>query len=218
MNIRQKIFAAGIGFAAAFVTTAASAQETAPRFFTEQKEYSDAPYVLNDYLEFSVFDMSKLNLFINSQKIDLRPTEPPPGGVAVPQTESQAEREIKAILPEIPKFFYKELKARIFKHKVPVTLFATDSPSYARPVKLYVKLKKISLAPGYTDKKGIALQPVGIKIYGQLKEKAGDKVLVRFYDAQTAEFPLGQDQAGAAFNAMAAQMMDNLARYLKTKY
>lgn len=229
MNSSKIIFTAVFAWALLLNAPARGGEAPPPsRFFAEQKEYTDALYALNDYVEFSVFDMSKLNLFINSKKIELRPQTEPDDGVkqetlaqaqtSEPRTESQAEREIKAIFPDIPKYFYKQLKTGLWKHKVPVTLYATDSPVYARPIRLYVKLKKISLAPSYTGKKGESIQPVGIKIYGQLKEKNGEKLLTRFYDVQTAEFPLGQNAAGEAFDAMAAKMMDNLAAYMKTKY
>jgi hypothetical protein len=214
----------------AVARVSAETESPASRFFAEQKEYTETLYALNDYVEFSVFDMSKLNLFINSKKVELRPLAEPtaelnagerqetPAPAPEPRTESQAEREIKAIFPDIPKFFYKQLKAGLWKNKVPVTLYATNSPAYAKPIQLYVKLKKISLAPSYTGKKGESVQPVGIKIYGQLKDKNDGKILMRFYDVQTAEFSLGQNGAGPAFDAMAAKMMDNLAAYMKTKY
>lgn len=202
----------------------AGAPEPAAQFFTEQKIYTDAPYVLNDYLEFSVFDMSRMNLLVNSKPVDLHPAQTPESVVQdaavapAPPIESRSEREIKAVLVDIPKYFYKSLKKQILNSRVPVTLYAADSPAFAKPVKLYIKLKKISLAASETDKKGASIQPIGIKIYGQLKEKASDKILLRFYDTGTTAFVLGENQAGAAIAAVADDMMGHLADFLKTRY
>lgn len=210
-----------------FLSPAARAgtPEPAAQFFTEQKIYTDAHYVLNDYLEFSVFDMSRMNLLVNSKPVDLRPAQTPEtvardaaAVASVPPIESRSEREIKSVLADIPKYFYKSLKKQILNSRVPVTLYAADSPAFAKPIQLYVKLKKISLAASETDKKGASIQPIGIKIYGQLKEKTSDKILLRFYDTGTTAFVLGENQAGAAIAAVADDMMGHLADFLKTRY
>jgi hypothetical protein len=97
-------------------------------------------------------------------------------------------------------------------------LYAKDAPSFASPIKLYVKLKKISLGQTYVDKKGRKIQPIAIKIYGQLKEKKTDKLLTRFYDSEAIEFAVGAGEAGAAMDAVSNKMMQDLALFMKTMY
>lgn len=203
----------------------AAGTELPSKYFSKQKTYSEGLYVLNDFLEFSVFDMSKLGLFVNAEKVDLSsvaaPQDAVPAAETLPVTQrtaSESEKEIKAILSEIPKFFYKNLKNQIYRNKVPVTLYAKDSPPFANPLKLYVKLKKISLGQTYVDKKGRTLQPVAVKIYGQLKEKKTDKLLTRFYDTETIEFAVGAGEASAAMNVVSDKMMQDLALYMKSMY
>jgi hypothetical protein len=167
--------------------------------------------------------MSKLGLFVNAKKVDLTPDLAAAAAGTTPlQVTTKAaatpEKEIKEILPEIPKFFYKNLKNQIYHNKVPVTLYAKDAPSFASPIKLYVKLKKISLGQTYVDKKGRKIQPIAIKIYGQLKEKKTDKLLTRFYDSEAIEFAVGAGEAGAAMDAVSNKMMQDLALFMKTMY
>lgn len=203
--------------------TKASGVDVASKLFSKQKTYSENLYVLNDFLEFSVFDMSKLGLFVNAEKVDLTPELATATASATPsqetaRTASTPEKEIKEILTEIPRLFYKNLKTQVYLNKVPVTLYAKDAPAFANPIKLYVKLKKISLGQGYVDKKGRTLQPVAIKIYGQLKEKKTDKLLTRFYDSEAIEFVVGAGEASAAMDALSNKMMQDLALFMKTMY
>jgi hypothetical protein len=222
----KKIYAMGFLFCALSASAMAAGVDIESKFFTKQKVYSEDTYAMSDYLEFSVFDMSKLNLFINSKKIELKPQTPEKpitdtrtGAVEEPLVPmSTAEKEIRAILPEIPKSFYKNLKKQLLLSKVPVTLYASHAPAYARPIKLYIKLKKVSLGASHAGRKGEILQPVSIKIYGQLKDKLADKLLTRFYDEESTEYVVESNQAVQAFEALSDKMMTDLVQFLKTKY
>lgn len=221
MKIKNIVFAVTLLFFSN--ATKAAGTDIVSKFFSKQKSYSEDLYVSNDFLEFSVFDMSKLGLFVNAKKVDLTPDLAAAAAGTTPlQVTTKAaatpEKEIKEILSEIPKFFYKNLKNQIYHNKVPVTLYAKDAPSFASPIKLYVKLKKISLGQTYVDKKGRKIQPIAIKIYGQLKEKKTDKLLTRFYDSEAIEFAVGAGEAGAAMDAVSNKMMQDLALFMKTMY
>lgn len=243
---RFKVF-----FALAFLgfTRTAMATDTSTdlgsRFFTKQVVYSDENYVLNDYLEFSVFDMSKMDFYDGEVKVNLKPVQPtslnqpqtkkpsqtdsryvnidtvPPAVLEpspTPTAPTGREDEVRTLLPEIPKYFYKNLKSAIVSNKVPITLDASNSPSYAKPLKLYIKLKKISLENPKSSKKGVTVQPVTLLIYGQIKDKASEKILTRFYDQETAEFNVGEQNVATAIGAISQKMMLDLAGFLRTKY
>lgn len=214
--------------------TAGEAVLTPSRFFDKEKSYSEEMYVFNDFLEFSVFDMSKLGLFINSKPVDL--ADSPAAAASSAMTTAGvgdnaekgsaahlegnggngAEREIRALLGDIPRYFYTRLRQQLEKNRVPVTLQATNTPPYGKPLALYIKLKKINLLPATTDKKGGNAQPVSLKIYGQIKDKTSDKILLRFYNTAETEFAAGR--AADALGAVADELMGDLAKFLATRY
>ena len=220
-------------------------KEAPSKYFTKEKVFTTDTFALNDYLEFSVFDMSKLVVTIAGQSISVqtllaKPAEPTP--VPVQATDKKGKtraaspkpavalspppiplsplaQDFARILPDLPKAFYKNLKRALAEVRVPITLYAASAPSYAKPIKLYVKLLTIDVPPVTTNKKGVRLQDVTFKIYGQLKDQKSDKVLLRFYDSAAAQY--AADVSGAlneAVESMAGKTMQDLAQYLKSRY
>lgn len=198
-------------------------------FFDKQKIYTDELYVLKDFLEFSVFDLAEMEVFDQSgtKKYVDPQTEPVATGQKPVLTEPgpqtlesglSAEAEIRKILPESPKFFFKALKSALSRQAVPVTVYATEAPDYANPIKLYVKIKKIHLHPVEIDREGNYNQPLEIRIYGQIKDKRSGKILTRYYDSARGTFTLKKNQAAQAFELAANDLMAALASFLKTRY
>lgn len=182
-------------------------------FFDKQKIYTDERYVLKDFLEFSVFDLAEMEVIDQSGTKKYAPTEPP-----TQEPGLSAETEIRKILPEAPALFFKALKVAISSNQVPVTVYATEEPTFANPLKLYIKIKKIHLYPVEIDKKGGYNLPMEIRIYGQIKDKRSGKVLTRYYDSSRTSFVLKRNQATQAFEMAADDLMRGLAQFLKTRY
>lgn len=260
-----------------FITASASSAEgTASRFFESELVLSEKNYVLNDFVEFSLFDMSEMTFVDSSGSVitspaspetvpapstkttttisknktakaktktgsapdgtttplSLLPSPPPPmspaldpaGAVVESATGleitsgSIAAPELKDTFKSLPRLFYKSLKKEILRQRVPVTLYPTDSPAFAKPLKLYIKVKSVQLRPSRPGRRGETMQPVTVRIYGQIKDKASDTVLFKFYDTQSDEFTLGAGQAPLSMGRVALTMMENLAAFLKTKY
>lgn len=174
------------------------------KYFDALKPYTEKDFVLNDYLEFSVFDLSEIKFLDEAGDTNL-------------QKKSSGQTEIKEILPEVPKYFYRALKREILKQKVPVTLFPTDSPADTKPIQLYVKIKLIHLKATLTEKDAIS-QPVLVRVYGELKEKKTGLTLAKFYDSAQSRFILGTEGAQIAFQDMSQELMTDLAGFLRTKY
>lgn len=173
---------------------------TKDKYFDALKPYADKDLVLNDYLEFSVFDLSEIKFLDET----------------IHKTSS-GQTEIKEILPEVPKYFYRALKREILRQKVPVTLFPTDSPAHAKPIQLYVKIKLIHLKATVTEK-DVLFQPVLLRIYGELKDKKTGLTLTKFYDSAQSKFVLGAKKADVVFQNMSQELMMDLAGFLRTKY
>lgn len=201
--------------------------ESNSRYFTKEKIYNTNHFALNDYLEFSVFDMSKLVVTLSGRQIDLKTLLP------APATNTKTQKQIEPptlplnplaeglaqALPEVPKSFYKSLKNNLIKNRVPVALYATTAPNYAMPIKLYVKLISIDSPVATTNKKGVVEQEVTFKIYGQLKDKKTDAILMRFYDHVAIDFmQAGKNNWHTTIDAAAVKLMDDLAQFMKSKY
>ena len=159
--------------------------------------------MLKDYLEFSVFDMSQMKLIDDNENtpIALNP-----------------KAEITSFLKEMPKSFFRSLQSQIVRQKVPLTVYASQAPEHANPLKLYIKIKRIHLLPAKQDRDSQWVQPIFLRIYGQIKDKKSGKILARYYDSQTSEFLLGKNQAQPMFESLADGLMRDLALFLKTRY
>jgi hypothetical protein len=186
---------------------------TKDKYFDALKPYVEKDFVLNDYLEFSVFDLSEIKFLDEAGDANLQ------GVYSETQIHKKmsGQTEIKEILPEVPKYFYRALKKEILKQKVPVTLFPTDSPADTKPIQLYVKIKLIHLKATITEKDAVS-QPVLMRVYGELKEKKTGLTLAKFYDSTQSRFILGTEGAKIAFQDMSQELMTDLAGFLRTKY
>lgn len=219
-----------------------AAKEEIP--FDAIKTYTDRDFVLNDTLEFSLFDMSELKFINDSSEIKLATnfedldsispdnldeaksptsnTSPVEANNSNPSMDSgskvSALNVARQELGDLPKMFYRSLRSAILSQKVPLTLYASESPSYSKPLKLFVKVKHIHLKPHVAQKDGTNLQPVAVRIYGQIKDKTEDTTLVKFYDTAEATFILDGANARTAFEQIANEMMTDLATFLRTKY
>ena len=172
------------------------------KHFESLKLYSEKDFVLKDALEFSIFDMSDIK-FINNSTVS---------------ENFNALKEVNTVLESFPKHFYANLKNQIIEQRVPVTLYSDASPSYTKPLKLYIKIKRIHLAPRVENNDGTYTQPLSLRIYGQIKDKKNDQTLVKFYDSAQAEFVLGGKDASLAVSDLTMSLMKNLSLYLRTKY
>ncbi|MBF0104333.1 MAG: hypothetical protein HQM16_03290, partial [Deltaproteobacteria bacterium] len=171
-------------------------------FFEAQKIILERDYVLNDSIEFALFDLSELKLLNGSKEIDLTPDEETEGqdkeknktkekaqskegakAKTAAKDKIKAENSVPQPPPEpltalddtlaelanLPAYFYKALDKQILGQGVPVTLYAANSPSYSKPLQLFVKVKRIHLGPSYPSADGISrVQPIDMRIYGQL--------------------------------------------------
>ncbi|MFH1356565.1 MAG: hypothetical protein ABII18_05465 [bacterium] len=200
-----------------FLHTTALAKEpkvAKNKYFDAIKVYFDKDHALNDTIEFAVFDMSDTKIINDSPRIATNEK---------PDDENQnsslsAQEEIQASLDTLPKYFYQSLKQYILANNVPVTLFPSKSPEYALPLKLYIKVKRIHLKPFTRNAQGQYGQPVEMRIYGQIKDEKTGKTLIKYYDAATSHFVLGNKQAPKALASITQLLMSDLALYLKTKY
>jgi len=189
------------------------------KLFDKQMVFVDGLYVQNDVLEFSVFDISEVEIVDDSGSAKIQYTSVD-GSEKTQVANLSGEDEIRRVLPEIPKFYYTSLKKEILRREVPVTLYAKDPPDYAKPIKLAVKLKKIHLKPLKVSDDGNYIQPVEMKIYGQIKDKKSDQILTRFYDSDSAEFVLGSgsDELQKILGELSHGMMTDFVLYLKSRY
>jgi hypothetical protein len=210
--------------------TSAKAVDRNDAFFDAVKVYSEKVLVLNDFIEFSEFDMSEIKFENDTAPLlqdpnIVTPSMPVPSGQGVLAQQPQAGGiafdalgEVRSVLDKLPQDFYAGLKREIYRNKLPVTLYPKDAPSFAKPLKFYVKIKKIHILPYVIQKNGDYQQPVELRIYAQLTDKATDQVILKYYDAETAMFTLGKNQAGDAFAGAAQKMMRDFVVYLKTRY
>ena len=208
-------------------------------FFDKQKNYTDELYVLKDYLEFAVFDMSQMEVidrsgtkkYVPPVVVEDKKTAPkgPKGVLALPtETLSEvapedsrtisAETEVRNNLAEVPKFFFQSLRRLMLSQNVPITVCSKDAPDYANPIKLYIKIKKITLYPVEINKKGDYNQSILLLIYGQLKDKRTGKILTRYYDSARTSFVLTKNQVAPAFASLAEDLMGGLVQFLSTRY
>lgn len=208
------------------VLSAAKTDVSEPSFFDKHKTYTDELYVLKDYLEFTVFDLSQMQVVDTSGTAKYVPEEQQEkmaeeltGDLPEPvQVQTSSETEIRQAIDAAPKLFFAALKHQIQDKKVPVTLYATGAPDYANPIKLYIKIKEIRLQPVEISKTGEYFQPVVVRIYGQIKDKRSGKILIRYYDSAQTRFVLKKKQATMAFELVAEDLMGGLAGFLKTRY
>lgn len=217
--MRQTFFL--IGFLVLSFSVQASEKVVESKYFDKQKIYTDKLYVLNDILVFSIFDISEVEIQDESGSAEIKLTSVESEGKPVAQVASlSGKKEIERVLPEIPKFYYKSLRQKILEYDVPMTLYSKNPPAYARPIKLSIKLKKIHLLPVKVNEDGNYVQPVEMKIYGQLKDEKKDEILTRFYDSAHSEFllGLGPDSLSKSLNDVSTEMMKDLSLFLRTKF
>ena len=201
------------------------------KLFDAVKVFTDKVLVLNDFIEFSEFDLSEVKL-INDQVpvVELPPAPVPkvqskkkgakkqPVQSLPPPPLTGVEAEVRGILSTLPQAFYVGLKRQIYLNKIPVTLYPKETPSFAKPLKLYVKIKKLHIKQPVTKSDGSQAEQVQLRIYGQLKDKQSDTVILKYYDAENVFFALDHQEAPQAFAAAADRLMRDLALYLKLRY
>lgn len=187
------------------MSLAATQSEYNTEFFEAAKIYTQKDYALNDALEFSIFDMSEIKILNDAKEIK---TDKVVSGLA----------EVNSILEKLPRIFYRKLKKEILTNKVPVKLYAAEAPSYSKALELQIKIKTIYLKETLTHVSGSHLQPITMRIFGQITDKATNEVLIKFYDFDSAEFLLGKEEAKKTFDKMAGKMMKNLALFLRAQY
>lgn len=206
-------------------------------YFRNQKILSETPYIYHDFIEFTVFDMSDLKLIYTkgSEKKSV------PMTVVTEKVKKQlADKKVKEKLisdlskigknylykPEdlqvqfknAPKYFYKSLKQKIFDNKVPVTLVPKTSPSYANPIELYIKIKKVEIMPVVMSKNGNKEQTLKLSISGKLTEKVSFKSLTEFQDELLFTVKESKNNKEEFFPIVADHFMNRLTKFLRTKY
>jgi hypothetical protein len=196
------------------------AQAKQGELFDAIKVYTDKLLVMNDFIEFSEFDMSEIKFVNEAAPIGVSSTgQAIPGGSDAASAQTlDGEAEIKALYDKLPQYFYVNLKREIYRNNLPVTLFPTQPPAFSKPIKLLIKIKKINLKPYEIQKSGNYLQPVSLRIYGQIKDKETDTVLLKYYDTENGSFTLGHGEAAQTIQIMIEKLMRDLVLYLKPKY
>ena len=233
--MKKLILTAFIGIL--FVFSAARAEEprlVKNKFFEVMKVYSDHDFVLNDAIEFALFDLSQAQFIddtssatsstpqdattdLDSKDIIQGSTNTVSADTTVNAKDSAAMTEIHSLLENMPKIFFRKLKKQINTQQVPVTLYSPKSPTYSKPLQFYVKIKRIHLKPTEPGKQGL-MQPISLRIYGELHDKKSGDTLFKFYDSTETSYNLQNKQAELAINSMADSLMSDFASFLKTKY
>jgi hypothetical protein len=179
-------------------------------YFDAAKVYQSKDLVLNDTLEFIEFDISDVQ-FVNASKDIL-------------QAGSNSKKKISALdestgnLGKLPKIFYQSLKKQIHLQEAPLTLYSNNSPGYANPLQLKIKIKSIHLDAHSQDELGQYQQPIRIRIFGELIDKKSKTTLVKFYDSAKTNFVLGNNNAAKTYENLSQTMMEHLALYLRAQY
>lgn len=195
-------------------------KEESSKFFDALRVYSKHDFVLNDVVEFAVFDMSEVSLINDATEILNDATASATVTASADATSSQILNglaETKAEFTRLPKVFYRNLKDAILTQNVPVTLFSGKVPAYAKALELTVKIKRINIKSTIKENSHYT-QPIAVRIFGQITDKKTGEVLIKYYDTAEASFLLGQSKAIEAFDVVAQALMQDLALYLKTKY
>lgn len=226
-----------------FLSLPAFAEEISQNYFDKQKNYTDELYIFKDHIKFSVFDMSDMKLIDNSgtakksQPKDLKSenvdskdkivilkedgqneTLISPSGKIIPLASLNAAQEVQDQIKEIPKYFFKALRQELYRQQVPLIAYSSVAPDYANPIKLYIKVKEIDLHSVVQKSSGEFVQPITMRVYGQIKDNQSGKIFMRYYDSAQSQFILGQSGSGSALKKMAREMMQNLTLFLRTRY
>ena len=206
-------------FGESTILAAESELITKNKYFDAVKLYPEKDFALNDTLEFAVFDLSEITIINDAKPIPLSEgNESEIKKTESPDSNIDAYAEVDATLKELPKYFYMALNQSLLQNKVPVVLYPSESPDYASPLSLYIKIKRIHLKPVEVMGQGGYQQVVALRIYGQLKNKKTDAVLIKFYDSEIASFLLGQNAAAAAMQSISEKLMRDFALFLQSKY
>ncbi len=213
----------------ALFSSTVHAEDQAARYFSSAKVYAEREYVLNDVVEFALFDMSEATILDGDLPAPIVPV-PAANTAAVKSTgttsaantvnidTSAGLSEIRPEFSKLPKTFYAALKGEILDNAVPVTLYALKTPTYAKPLSLTIKVKTIRVGLPFRDKLLNETQTVAVKIFGELTDKKSGELILRFYDVAQTDIITGKGEAKAAFEKISQELMQHLALYLKTKY
>lgn len=212
-----------------FTVSGVRAEDQAARYFSSVKVYADREYVLNDVVEFALFDMSEATILDGDLPAPIVPA-PAANKTTVKSTGTTAAAnpmnidvsvglgELRPEFAKLPKTFYAALKGEILDNAVPVTLYATKIPSYAKPLALSIKVKTIRVGQPFRDKLLNEAQTVAVKIFGELTDKKSGELILRFYDVAQTDLSTGKDEAKIVLEKISQELMQHLALYLKTKY
>lgn len=207
---------------------------TKSKFLEALKVYSKRDLVLNDTIEFALFDMSAISFIDDTSPTETPTTDttetasdldskdniPHEDSAAVPvdtQKDTGAIGEIKALLEKMPKQFFSNLKTQVVAQSVPISVHSPHSPSYSKPLQYYVKIKRIHLKPTRPGKEG-NIQPISMRIFGEVHDKKSGEVLYKYYDSAETSYVAGSHQAEAALDLLASQLMKDFSLFLKTMY
>lgn len=181
----------------ALISITAQAKPQLERYFDKARLLTEKDFVFYDTIQFSLFDMSKIQL------------------IQASQTSAEDANKIKSELTELPQIFYHSLKKQIYANEVPVTL--TNKPySYAKPLTLAVKIKEIHFKDPESSSSNH--QDVTLKIFYELKNKTTDKVLLQTYDSATASYLKDTESSKIAFENIAIELMGDFTEYLHSLY
>lgn len=165
--------------------------------FDSLKVLSGRDIVLNDVIEFTLFDLSEVKIIHDGKD-----------GV------DKAEELIKML----PRSFYKNLTKQIYLQKVPVTLYSDKSPSYAKPLQLTIHVRRIRFASGKRKDQKPSGQEIEMHIAGQIKDKASQEVLFLFNDSAKGMLIPGKTTMKQVFESLSDELMRDLALYIKERY
>ncbi len=192
-------------------TPAFAAKAQANKYFDSLTVALERNYALNDTVEFSVFDLSEMQV-INDDP-DIKDLVTAPESVELP-TESQ----IAPVFKDFARYFYANLKKQILEQQVPVTLTAGNLPDYAKPLSLSIKVNQVHFKALQADKKGYKFLPVVVNVSGEIKDKFSDELLFSFTDSVETMLPTDASKPEDVLNQAAGLLMKDFALFLKSQY
>lgn len=192
-------------------------------FFDLLTVVNERDVALNDTVEFPSLDVETMEVINDAVQIDALVIPQPPQEAPAQKTKKatpapQPHAVDAAAFQDLSRYFYLGLKQHLVGQQVPLTLVATKLPSYAKPLTLFVKVKKVHFKAYQPDKKGYAFLPVTVEIEGEVRDKSNDDVLFRFSDTAETALPTENTQPQDVLNQAASLLMKDLALYLKTLF
>lgn len=208
---------------------ALSAETQTSKYFDSLAVVSARDIVLSDTIEFASLNVETLEVINEAPEIEalvrLPVIQPDPAPTS--KTMQKTKKETLSLPPhaadapafqEINRSFYLNLKKHIVEQQVPLTLVATQLPSYAKPLTLLIKINKVQFKAYQPDSKGYTFLPVVMDVSGEIKDKLTNELLFTFADSVETSLPTDNAQPQDVLNQAAFLLMKDLALFLKSRF